>query len=147
LTLASRVSGGFFSSPKTTFRVAHTRSRVGMEREGSPDPIRNSRRQMVNARQGASPYSKRPPGAFGGIASSIFEVKDDVHFVREALKVNRDRRTEAQLGVIRKWLEGVKFNHLNMDDVRSVIPQLAQSMEFVEHAAFQPLFEQGEPTL
>ena len=58
--------------------------------------------------------------------------------------MNRERRTEAQLGVIRKWLEGVKFNHLNMDDVRSVIPQLAQSMEFVEHAAFQPLFEQGD---
>ena len=115
-----------------------------MEREGSPDPIRNSRRQMANARQGASPYSKRPPGAAGGVAAAIWEVKDDVHFVREALKVNRDRRTEAQLGVIRKWLEGVKFNHLNMDDVRSVIPQLAQSMEFVEHAAFQPLFEQGD---
>ena len=118
-----------------------------MERDrpsSSPDPIRNSRRQTADARQGASPYSKRPPGAAGGVASAIWEVKDDVHFVREALKVNRDRRTEAQLGVIRKWLEGVKFNHLNMDDVRSVIPQLAQSMEFVEHAAFQPLFEQGD---
>lgn len=115
-----------------------------MEREGSPDPIRNSRRQMTNARQGASPYSTRPPGAAKGIASAVWEVKDDVHFVREALKVNPVRRTEAQLGVIRKWLEGVTFNHLNMDDVRSVIPQLAQAMEFVEQAAFQPLFEQGD---
>ena len=111
---------------------------------GTPEPIRSSRRQLANARQEASPYAKRPPAAAGGVAPAIWEVKDEVSAVRDALKVSRDIRTEAQLAVIRKWLEGAKFNHLNMDDVRSVIPQLAQAMEFVEHPAFSPLFEQGD---
>ena len=110
--------------------------------EGSPDPVRKSRGRLIS-RQLASPYSKRPP-ASGAAAPAIWETKDDVHFVREALKVNRDQRSEAQLGTIRKWLEEVKFKHLNMVDVRNVIPQLAQAMEFVEHPAFQPLFEQGD---
>ena len=66
--------------------------------------------------------------------------------VRDALKVSRHIRTEAQLAVIRKWLEVAKFNHINMD-MRSVIPQLAQAMEFVEHPAFSPLFEQGDRQL
>ena len=114
---------------------------------GSPEPIRSSRRQLANARQEASPYAKRPPAAAGGVAPAIWEVKDEVSAVRDALKVSRDIRTEAQLAVIRKWLEGAKFNHLNMDDVRSVIPQLAQAMEFVEHPAFSPLFEQGDRQL
>ena len=114
---------------------------------GTPEPIRSSRRQLANAREGASPYSKRPPAAAGGVAPAIWEVKDEVSAVRDALKVSRDIRTEAQLAVIRKWLEGAKFNHLNMDDVRSVIPQLAQAMEFVEHPAFSPLFEQGDRQL
>ena len=114
---------------------------------GTPEPIRSSRRQLANAREGASPYAKRPPAAAGGVAPAIWEVKDEVSAVRDALKVSRDIRTEAQLAVIRKWLEGAKFNHLNMDDVRSVIPQLAQAMEFVEHPAFSPLFEQGDRQL
>ena len=97
------------------------------QRHGLPDPIHNSRRQSLNVQW-----------------PSASEAEDDVHVVREALKVDRAKRSDANLGVVRKWLEQVKFQHLKMDDMRSVIPQLAQVMEFVELPAFEALFKQGD---
>ena len=51
--------------------------------------------------------------------------------------MEREKRTEPQLARIRAWLELANFKHVRMEDVRGVIPQLAQArpIAYVGHAA------------
>ena len=95
---------------------------------------------------GASPNSKLPPlSPTSQPSSPIWEAKDEMHYVREALKTARDKRSESQLACVRDWLEQVKFQHVKMDDMRSVLPQLARQMEFSKPPGLEPLFKQGDP--
>ena len=59
-----------------------------------------------------------------------------MHYVKEALKTAKEKRSESQLACVRDWLEQVKFQHVKMDDMRSVLPQLARQMELNGHGFF-----------
>ena len=93
---------------------------------------------------GASPNSKLPPLSPTSQPSSPIW-KDEMHYVKEALKTAKEKRSESQLACVRDWLEQVKFQHVKMDDMRSVLPQLARQMEFSKSPGLEPLFKQGDP--